>query len=257
MRVMLTGATGGIGSALAVALLSDGHAVLLQGRNAQRLDDLHSVVSGGDCATVTGDINVEADRECIVEAAQNFGVDTLCNNAAINEFGAFSDTAIAPLINTNLTATLLLTQAMLPVILAKATPRLVFIGSAFGAIGFPGYSVYCASKFALRGFSEAIAREYADTSLQVHHIAPRATSTAMNDKRVNALNAELGTVTDTPQIVAAQVLKALKENRARLQLGPLQSLQTRLNGIAPGVVDRALREKLPIIKKHFKESANV
>lgn len=256
MRVLLTGATGGIGAALAAAFLSDGHAVLLQGRNAERLEVLSTELGEGECDAIGGDINAAADRENIVEAARRFQVDTLCNNAGINQFGAFAETDIEPLISTNLTATLRLTQDVLPVILSRGSPKLMFIGSAFGAIGFPGYSVYCASKFALRGFAEAIAREYADTALRVHYIAPRATSTEMNDARVVAMNEDLGTATDTPQIVAAQVLKALKNERSRLQIGALESLQTRVNGIAPGVVDRALRGKLPTIKKYFKESVN-
>jgi short-subunit dehydrogenase len=256
MRVLLTGATGGIGSALAHALVGDGHAVLLQGRNEERLRALGETFPESACEYVVGDLTDSAQREHVVAAAAEFGVDTLCNNAGINQFAAFADTDVEHLITTNVTATLLLTQSLLPLLMQREAPRLLLIGSAFGAIGFPGYSAYCASKFALRGFAEALAREYADTALRVHYLAPRATATTMNDARVTALNEDLGTATDTPDSVAAQVMQALRQDRRRLQLGSTEALQARINAIAPGIVDRALRGKLPRIKKYFKETAH-
>jgi short-subunit dehydrogenase len=256
MRILLTGASGGIGSALAHALAHDGHALLLQGRSLERLDILRAELAGEGHACVAGDLRSRDDRERVVATATEFGVDTLCNNAGINQFSAFPETAIAALIDTNVTATLELTQAMLPGLLTRKAPRVVFIGSAFGAIGFPGYSAYCASKFALRGFAEALAREYADSALHVHYFAPRATETAMNDRRVTAMNRALGTSVDTPESVARQVLAAIKRDRPRLQLGSAEAFQVRLNALAPAIVDRALRGKLATIQKYLKETSH-
>lgn len=253
MRVLLTGASGGIGAALARALASDGHVLLLQGRRQEQLETLRESLASAEHRVVLGDLTAVADRQRLTQIATEFRADTLCNNAGINQFSAFSETDIATLINTNVTGTLELTQALLPALLGQDSPRLVFIGSAFGAIGFPGYSAYCASKFALRGFAEALSREYADSPLRVHYFAPRATHTTMNDPRVTAMNAALGTATDSPEVVAKQVVAALRQERPRLQLGSPEAFQVRLNALAPGLVDRALRGKLPTIRKYMKE----
>ncbi len=257
MRILLTGASGGIGGALAKALAEAGHGVLLQGRNAGRLQALRSEMPNSDCRVVGGDLNLTTDRLAVVSAAREFGVDTLINNAGINEFGPFAETDIAALIQTNVISTLELTQAMLPALLQTREPRIVFVGSAFGAIGFPGYATYCASKFALRGFAEALAREYADANLKIHYFAPRATATGMNDGKASALNEELGTAIDRPEQVAARIVNALRKDQRRLQIGFKETLQTRLNSIAPGVVDGALRKQLGAIKLHFKEEHHV
>ncbi|MDP5053466.1 MAG: SDR family oxidoreductase [Congregibacter sp.] len=258
MRILLTGATGGIGSALAKAFAANGHAVLLQARNQGRLDALAADIGDSrNLSTISADITDANGRERICEAAARFAVDTLCNNAGINQFAAFDQTDIEKMINTNVTATMMLTQAMLPILLENQSPRVIVIGSAFGAIGFPGYTAYCASKFALKGFAESLAREYEPDNLSVHYFAPRATATSMNDDRVTQMNKEMGTATDTPDQVAKQVLAALKNNRPRLQLGATERLQTRLNALLPSVVDSALRGKLPIIKKYLSESHHV
>lgn len=257
MRILLTGASGGIGAALARAFAAKGHFLLLQGRDETRLKALRDSLPRSACQLVLADLTLQDDRQRLCAAAVAHGVDTLCNNAGINQFGAFVESDIDRIIKVNVTATLLLTQELLPHLLLQTTPRLVIIGSAFGAIGFPGYTAYCTSKFALRGFAESLSREYADSALRVHYISPRATATAMNSPRVNALNAALGTTTDSPEVVAGRVLDALSRDTRRRQIGTTEALQSSLNAIAPSIVDRALRGKLPLIKQHFKEIKNV
>lgn len=124
------------------------------------------------------------------------------------------------------------------------------IGSSLGAIGYPGYSVYCASKFALRGFSEALHRELTGSGLKVLYLAPRATRTALNSEAVYALNSELGVQMDSPHWVAEQITTALiRETRWRW-LGWPEALFTRLNALLPALVDKALAKQLPVIARH-------
>jgi short-subunit dehydrogenase len=119
-----------------------------------------------------------------------------------------------------------------------------------GYLGYPGHAAYCASKFALRGFSEALRRELADGPVRVLHLAPRATRTTMNGAGVCALNAELGVAMDEPATVARELV-ALVERPARERLlGMPERLFARLNQILPGLVDRALRRQLSIIRRH-------
>ncbi len=135
--------------------------------------------------------------------------------------------------------------------LLRRQPRalLVNLGSTFGSIGYPGFTAYCASKFALRGFSEALRRELADSQIKVLYIAPRATRTAMNSADVVAMNNELKVEMDDPQEVARQIVHAIATEREELYLGWPEKLFVRLNGLLPRLVDQALRKQLPVIKR--------
>ena len=146
----------------------------------------------------------------------------------------------------------------LPLLRAQPRALVVNVGSTYGSIGYPGYATYCASKFALRGFSEALRRELADTQVNVMYAAPRATRTAMNSTAATALNQALKVGMDDPADVARAVLKAVQSERSELYLGWPEKLFVRINGMLPGVVDRALRKQLPVIRRylasHSKES---
>jgi short-subunit dehydrogenase len=119
-----------------------------------------------------------------------------------------------------------------------------------GYLGYPGHAAYCASKFALRGFSEALRRELADGPVRVLYLAPRATRTAMNGAEVCALNAELGVAMDEPATVARELVAALRGSSPERLLGLPERLFARLNQLVPALVDRALRRQLPIIRRH-------
>jgi short-subunit dehydrogenase len=154
---------------------------------------------------------------------------------------AFSINALAPL---------LLCHALLPALLDRPSAHIVNVGSTFGSIGFPGFAAYSASKFAVRGFSEALRRELADTAVRVHYVAPRATRTALATDRVRALNAELGVGMDTPQTVAAAIVRTLRDERREVLLGTPERLFAKLNALAPSLVDRSLRRQLAIVRRH-------
>ena len=140
-----------------------------------------------------------------------------------------------------------LCRALLPQLVRLGEAHLLNVGSVFGAIGYPGYASYCAGKFALRGFTEALAREVDGTPLRVHYLAPRATATAMNGAATCEMNDELGVATDPPERVAVAVCEMLEGSRRRAVIGWPEKLFARLNGALPGVVDAALRKQLPVI----------
>ena len=148
-----------------------------------------------------------------------------------------------------MTATLQLTHLLLPLLREQPRALLVNLGSTFGSIGYPGFATYCASKFALRGFSEALRRELADTHIKVLYVAPRATRTAMNSVEVVAMNDALKVSMDDPQAVAAQIVQAIMAEREELYLGWPEKLFVRLNSLLPRLVDQALRKQLPVIKR--------
>ena len=142
-----------------------------------------------------------------------------------------------------------LTKYLLPLLKCSADGGVVNVGSTFGAIGYPGFSTYCASKFGLRGYSEALRRELSDSSLQVFYLAPRATNTAINSSRVANLNSELGNAVDEPIIVAKALLKQLQKNRMNCYVGWPEKFFARVNGLLPKLVDSSLSKQLALIRR--------
>ena len=250
-RLVVTGASGGIGQALVETLCANGAQLLLVGRHAHDLDLLASRFPG-KTSVVVADIAERQGRDAVLAAARNFGgINGLINAAGQNRFSMLAqhdEEAIAALINLNVTATIQLSQRLLPLLQQQGSALLVNIGSTFGSIGYPGFAAYCASKFALRGFSEALRRELADTEVNVLYVAPRATRTSMNSSAAMALNAALKANVDEPESVAREVMRAVQQNLNELYLGWPEKLFVRINGMLPSVVDRALRKQLPIIR---------
>ena len=251
-RALLTGASGGIGQALAERLASEGAHLLLADRRLEPLEPLLKRFPQ-QIQLVQADIGTRAGRDALVAAAQNFGgLNCLINAAGVNRFGLLDqqdEQQIAELIGLNVTATLQLTQRLLPLLRAQRRALLINVGSTFGTIGYPGFAAYCASKFALRGFSEALRRELADTNVGVLYFAPRATRTPMNAPSVVAMNDELGVAMDDPEQVAGELLQAIRHEQEERYLGWPERLFVRLNGLLPRVVDQALRKQLPIIQR--------
>jgi short-subunit dehydrogenase len=251
-RAVITGASGGIGQALVAALLAEGAQLLLVGRQTDALQTL-AIAHAGKVQVVQADICERSGREAVVAAAQRFGgINTLINAAGVNHFGLLDqhdESAIADLIGLNVTATLQLTHRLLPMLRQQGHSLVVNLGSTFGSIGYPGFSAYCASKFALRGFSEALRRELADTQVKVLYFAPRATQTRMNAANVVAMNDELNVAMDDPHSVALQLLAAIRREEEERYLGWPEKLFVRLNSLLPRVVDQALRKQLPIIQR--------
>lgn len=254
-KILLTGATGGIGKALAMALHERGAHLVLTGRTQESLVKVVSHMSGGTATvqTVRLDLssgNVEAQARAI--AQQHPDLDMLVNCAGLNLFSASASAAadaVSNLLDVNLKGTILLTQALLPFLLKRPQAAIVNVGSTFGSIGYPGFAAYCASKFGLRGYSEALRRELATTSVKVFYVAPRATATEMNDANVRDMNAVLGNAMDDPRQVAEQIVQAVVRDRSKLLIGWPEKFFVFMNSLMNGVVDKALRKQLPVIQR--------
>jgi short-subunit dehydrogenase len=246
LSVVLTGASGGIGSALAAALAGAGARVLLVGRRGAPLAALAESLGGGArqqrVQALAADITTAAGRAAIRDIAAARNCNALINNAAMPCFGSFADTdavQIEAVLQTNLVAPIQLTLALLPQLRAQRQARVLNIGSATGRLGVPGFAVYAAGKFGLRGFSETLRRELADTSVRVQYLGPRATRTAFNDARADDFNRRTRTAVDAPEIVAEAALKLLLSGRAEKFLGFAESIAVRVNSLAPRLLDRA------------------
>lgn len=256
-RVVITGASGGIGQKLALSLAPLSASMLLVGRNENALEGLQhrlrKINPNLTVNSVASDLGTAQGREAVFQAAQAMpdGVNLLVNNAGVLDFHSFAtqdEALIESLVHTNLTSPILLTRKLLPLI---AAGQIVNIGSAFGDIGYPGFAAYCASKFGLRGFSQALRRELSDSRIQVRYFAPRATRTGINSSAVNRMNAELKTAMDEPEIVAEAFLKFLAGSKMESVLGWPENLYVFINRLRHQLTDKAIGKQLVIIKKHL------
>ena len=253
-RIVITGATGGLGMALASLLDSQNNELVLVGRDEIALRALNESL-GSKHQILVVDLASSTDLDRLAEQLLKQKIDVLINNAGLNEFGEFADLApamIEQMFQVNVIAPMRLTQALLPSLLRdKAT--ILNIGSVFGYIGFPFYATYSATKFALRGFTEALFREYKDQGLNVLFVAPRAIATSMNDARTEAMNKALGNTADTPEAVALQIVQALHQSQTRKVIGFPEKLFARINGVLPTIVDKALLKQVATMRRFAKK----
>lgn len=258
-RVVLTGASGGIGLAITEALCAAGAQVLAVARHEQALTPLLERYPNSLC-WVAADLTFLSDRRKVLSAAEAIGgINLLINAAGVNHFAMLEqldDSDINAMLAVNISAPMCLTKLLLPLLKQADSAMVVNVGSTYGSIGYPGYASYCATKFALRGFSEALRRELADTRVNVLYVAPRATRTSMNSAAAQALNDALKSSVDDPQTVASAVIHAIAGDRRDLYLGWPERFFVRLNNLLPHLVDRGLRKQLPLIRRLSEKTDN-
>lgn len=246
-NVLLTGASGGIGTELAVRLADQGARLLLTARSEQRLRSLRERLAGktAEVRSVAADLGTPEGRATVIRAAASFngGVSIVINNAGTNHFGRFEDQAAADienLFNANLLGPVLMTHALLPALRAAERALVVNVGSILGSIGLPGQVGYASSKFAIHGFSEALRRELAGSSIGVLYIAPRSTETAMNDSAQRHFNERAGVRSDTAARVADKIVAAIIHDERERFIGWPERFFVKVNSLLPGLVDRSV-----------------
>lgn len=239
-RVILTGAAGGMGSILARMMAEKGARLALVDANAEALAKVAKEVA--NAVPVAGNLSTREGCELIATQATEAlgGVDLLVNLAGIMSFSAFEDeddARVELLMHVNLLAPMLLTRAVLPGMLAQNAGHIVNVGSMFGSIGFAYFAAYSASKFGLRGFSQALRRELADSKVGVTYVSPRAVKTPINTGPIMRMNEATKTNMDEPEFVAGKILEAITAEKKEAYIGFPESLFARINGILPGVID--------------------
>lgn len=260
--VLLTGATGGIGTHITKQLLALGAHVIAVSRCQESLEQLGRAIkekgkeATGKITCLQADLCLKEGRDKVVAHCYSLsgGIDILINNAGVNHFGLFSnleDEQIERLFNTNALVPMFLCKGLIPLFERKTKSAIVNVGSTFGSIGFAGFVPYSASKYALRGFSQALRRELTGTGIAVHYIAPRATKTDFNTDSITALNRQLGNAMDSPELVARSIIKVIIKNQdGESFIGWPEKLFVKLNALLPGIVDKALAKKLNIIRSY-------
>jgi uncharacterized protein len=238
---LLTGATGGIGQAIAVALDAAGAHVLLSGRRAELLEELQARLREG-AASLPADL---AEPGAAAELAERAGaVDVLVANAGLPGSGrldGFTPEEIDRALDVNLRAPMQLTRALLPGMLERGRGHIVLVSSLSGKVASSGSAVYSATKFGLRGFAAGLREDLHLSAVGVTVVYPGFVSEAgMFAESGARLPRWVGTV--TPEQVAEALVKGVEGEKAEIDVAPL-SLRagTLVGSLAPVTVARIQR----------------
>jgi uncharacterized protein len=218
-KVLITGATGGLGHAIARAFAARGATLMLTGRRADVLDSLVAQVGGRALAC---DL---ADREQVnrlIEEALEIGVDVLVANAALpatGVLGAVPQEKIDRILEVNLRAPVALARALAPGMMERRRGHMVFMSSLSGKAASASSSLYAATKFGLRGFALSIREDLRPYGVGVSVVLPGFIRDAgmFADAKVKL---PPGIGTRTSQDVAAAVISAIERNRAEVEVAP-------------------------------------
>ncbi|MDV4146121.1 SDR family NAD(P)-dependent oxidoreductase [Shimia sp. FJ5] len=241
---LITGAGSGIGRALAHEAARTGFDLILVGRRRAPLEETAALLRAqGRTMLIPADITRAQDRERLVEAV-GARLDLLVNNAGslcVGRLTDMSDEDLSRVVGTNLTATLQLTRDLVPA-LTSARGRIVNIGSMFGMIGFPYFGAYSATKFALRGLSDALRRELAEYKIAVTYVAPRATRTPGQSQFAHLVE-PFGMKMDNPEHVAKRAWDGVMAGKNMVYPGFGERLFAYVQALFPSLIDRALTHK--------------
>lgn len=230
---IVTGASSGIGRAVALRLAAGGHTVVAAARRTEALDELVVEIErgGGRAVAVPTDVTRLEDIERLVERAASVGpVEVLVNVAGLGHVHSVmaADEDVVRLLAVNLLAPMRLMRAVVPRLRERGRGAIVNIGSLAGELGLDG--AYSASKFGLRGVTDSVRRELYGTGIAVSLVEPGFIATPMTAGRSGPMPG--------PELVAAAVESCLGKPRRRMIVPGRYRAAVLLDNLAPGVVDR-------------------
>lgn len=231
--VLLTGATGGIGHAIARRLHADGANLVLTGRNAAVLAPLAAELGA---RSIVADLGDPSGLDALL--AEAGPIDVLVANAALPGTGQLASMSLERIeanLDVNLRAPILQARALVPQMLERGSGHLVFIGSVSGIVATPGSTLYNATKFGIRGFADALRQELHGTGVGVSNVEPGFVRDA--GMFVNSgMQLPAGVRMVTPQKVADAVARAITKNKGEIVVAPAElRLSARLGSVAPSV----------------------
>ncbi len=252
--VVITGASEGIGAELAKQLAAQGARLVLASRNREALDALAGSIkgAGGDTLVVRTDVGVEADCKALIGRTVEAygGIDVLVNNAGVSAHALFEEVQdfsfYETVLRVNYLGAMWCTREALPHLKARRG-LIVGVSSLAGKIGVPGRTAYCASKFAMAGFFEALRAELVGSGVDICMVFPGVVATATRVKGFGPDGGALGTSrlkeegAMTAEECARQMVRAMASRRRELVMTARGRFGLWMKLIAPGIVDRMAR----------------
>lgn len=247
---LVTGAGSGLGRALAVELAARGvHRLFLVGRGADALEATRRQLADPRLGmALVADLTAPAQVERLIQSIGLFTpqLDLLVNNAGMVAAGRFEtqgEDAWRQMLELNLIAPMRLTRGLLPLLRRSTQARVANVGSMLGDIGFPHFAVYSATKFGLRGWSEALRRELRADGIGVTYCGPRGLRTPAAEG-FSAHAQAFGMALDPPQDVARRIVSAIARNARDVYPSGPERLFLMIQRLLPGLVDRGIARDL-------------
>ena len=244
--VLITGASSGIGLATAKAFAAEGATLMLAARDPSQLIEAALVCRGLGvrCEVVPTDIQNYSQVKTLIETTiKLFGsIDVLVNNAGVGTLGLFHQQKwdeINQTLLTNQQGTLAVTHAALPHMIAQASGTIVNVSSVIGKRAIPGLAAYCATKFALWGFSDSLRLELQPYGIQVCHFCPTTTDTEFQRKAGIKISGRA----DSAEKVAQALMNAVRQKKAEYIMSFTERILIKALLIAPGFVRKFYEKK--------------
>ena len=221
-NALLTGATGGLGRAIAASLAGRGAKLVLSGRKAEALESLAAELPGEGHRALPADLAEPAAAEKLASEAGE--VDVLIANAGLPGAGLltdFSSEQVTRALRVNLEAPMLMARALYPSMLERGSGHLVFVASLSGKVASPRTSIYNATKFGLRGFALGLRSDLGPKGIGVSLVSPGFVREAGMFAEAGA-KPPPGMGTTTPEKVGAATVKAIEHDKVEVVVAPLQ-----------------------------------
>lgn len=221
---VVTGASAGIGLAVARRFAQEGADVTVVARRGERLEAFAEEVraAGRRCVVITGDVREEETaRQAVQATLDTLGkIDILVNNAGIGIYGNLVETSVDDfdaMMDTNMRSTFLFTRHSAPSMIERGSGSIINVSSMAGVMGFPGEAAYCATKFAQVGFTQALDRELRPRGIKVGVVCPGGVKTefAIGSGRTEEGVAASGML-DADEVAEAVLLMATQPAGARI-----------------------------------------
>jgi len=254
----ITGASSGIGKAIAYELGFKKSKVVLAARRIEKLKDIEAELKtvGIEVFSCPTDVSKEADCKNLIEKTiERFGtIDVLINNAGISMRAMFEDTELDVLrrvMDVNFWGTVMCTKYAMPY-LTKAKGTVIGVSSVAGYRGLPGRTGYSASKFAMHGFLESLRTEHYNTGVNVLLICPGFTASEIRETALIADGSQQGkspkeeTKMMTAEEVAKEVIKSIENNTRDKVLTRQGKMTVMVNKLLPSFMDK-------MVFNHFKK----
>jgi short-subunit dehydrogenase len=259
-RILVTGASGGIGRAIAESVARRGARVVVSARSADRLDTLVGDLKarGCDALAAPADVTSDEDRKRLIDTilTQLGGLDVLINNAGVASFGHFATSTegvLRTIMEVNFFAPVELMRLAIPALQKGVQPAIVNVASMCGRRGMPAWPEYSASKFALCGMTEALRGEMSRFDIDVLLILPGLTKSELN-RHLLRNEGKMDIPFDKgmpPAEVAEGIVAALEKNRTETVLGGEAKRILWLQKFAPRILDRLIARR---VKKLYEKT---